>query len=219
MRHPFIGLLKLRPFSQAAGCFALAALAFVAIGSAQAQTVAALPKLSQPVAQAGTAKPIVGWVRFCEQHPVECSVDLDEPTSIKLTAKDWQTLQRINRQVNTTIKPRTDKDHWGVDDVWDLAEDGYGDCEDYQLLKRKLLVEAGFPRRALRMTVVIDDEDAGHAVMMLRTDRGDLILDNKKNAILPWHQTGYTYIKREGDSGSTWASLGGQVSPTMTANQ
>jgi predicted transglutaminase-like cysteine proteinase len=69
------------------------------------------------------------------------------------------------------------------------------------------------------MTVVIDEEGAGHAVMMVRTSRGDFILDNKRNAILPWHKTGYVYIKREGDEGMTWASLGGRTSPTMTANQ
>ena len=64
-----------------------------------------------------------------------------------------------------------------------------------------------------------DEEGAGHAVMMVRTTRGDFILDNKRNAILPWHKTGYVYIKREGDEGATWASLGGRTSPTMTANQ
>jgi predicted transglutaminase-like cysteine proteinase len=69
------------------------------------------------------------------------------------------------------------------------------------------------------MTVVIDEEGAGHAVMMVRTTRGDFILDNKRNAILPWHKTGYAYIKREGDLGLAWASLGGRTSPTMTANQ
>jgi len=62
-----------------------------------------------------------------------------------------------------------------------------GDCEDYQLLKRKLLVEAGLPRRAMRMTVVIDDIDEGHALLTVRTDAGDLILDNKVDAVLPWH--------------------------------
>jgi predicted transglutaminase-like cysteine proteinase len=119
----------------------------------------------------------------------------------------------------SSIRAKTDEDHWGIEDIWDFAEDGYGDCEDYQLVKRKRLVEAGFPRRALRMTVVIDEEGTGHAMMMVRTTRGDFILDNKRNAILPWHKTGNVYIKREGDEGSAWASLGGRTSPTMTANQ
>lgn len=222
MRQPLFGLLNGRPFSRNTLRLAAASLALTvtaAAAQAQVQTGSILPTVSQPVAKVGSAKPILGWVRFCEQNPAECAVDPSEPTTIELTAKDWRTLNRVNQQVNAAIKAKTDKDHWGVEDVWDFAEDGYGDCEDYQLVKRKRLVEAGFPRRALRMTVVIDEEGAGHAVMMVRTTRGDFILDNKRNAILPWHKTGYVYIKREGDEGMAWASLGGRTSPTMTANQ
>ncbi len=189
-------------------------------GAAQAQVSAVLPVASHPIAIVhNAAKPITGWVRFCEQVPSECAVDVSEPAEINLTKKVWQTIVRVNRQINTAIKPETDKDHWDVDDQWNLAEDGYGDCEDYQLLKRKLLAEAGLPRRAMRMTVVIDEDGQGHAVMMVRTNRGDYILDNKRNAVLPWHQTGYTYVKREGDEGSTWASLGGVASPVVTAGR
>ncbi|MCG7392914.1 transglutaminase-like cysteine peptidase [Microvirga sp. ACRRW] len=220
MRQPYFGLLNVRPFSTAVVHLGIFALTLTVIGtSAQAQPVAALPKITQPVEQVGAAKPMAAWIRFCEQKPAECAVDPSEPATIELTAQNWQTILRVNRQVNTDITAKTDKDHWGIEDRWDFAEDGYGDCEDYQLVKRKRLVEAGFPRRALRMTVVIDEEGAGHAVMMVRTNRGDFILDNKKNAVLPWHQTGYTYIKREGDQGAIWASLGGLTSPTMTANQ
>ncbi len=222
MRRPLFRLLGVRSFSRSTFRFAAVSLVLtIAATAAQAQTRTGsiLPGVSQPVARVGTAKPIIGWARFCQQNPAECAVDATEPATIELTAKDWQTLNRVNQQVNADIEPRTDEDHWGVDDRWDLAEDGYGDCEDYQLVKRKRLVEAGFPRRALRMTVVIDEEGAGHAVMMVRTNRGDFILDNKRNAILPWHKTNYVYIKREGDEGSAWASLGRRTSPTMTANQ
>jgi predicted transglutaminase-like cysteine proteinase len=221
MRQPLFGLLNVRSFSGSTFRFAAALALTVTAATAQAQTQTGsiLPGVSQPVTRVGTAKPILGWARFCEQNPAECTVDASEPAAIEFTAKDWQTLNRINQQVNAGIKAKTDKDHWGVEDIWDFAEDGYGDCEDYQLFKRKRLVEAGFPRRALRMTVVIDEEGAGHAVMMVRTTRGDFILDNKRNAILPWHKTGYVYIKREGDEGSAWASLGGRTSPTVTANQ
>jgi len=222
MRQRLFGLLNVRPFSKNTLRLAAVSLALTvtaAAAQAQTQTGSILPGVTQPVAKVGAAKPIRGWIRFCEQNPAECAVDPAEPATIELTAKDWQILNRINQQVNAVIKAKTDKDHWGVEDIWDFAEDGYGDCEDYQLVKRRRLVEAGFPRRALRMTVVIDDEGAGHAVMMVRTSRGDFILDNKRNAILPWHRTGYVYIKREGDDGSVWASLGGRTSPTMTANQ
>jgi predicted transglutaminase-like cysteine proteinase len=121
--------------------------------------------------------------------------------------------------VNGRIKPITDKEHWGLVDRWEFPDDGMGDCEDFQLLKRRLLVEKGLPRRALRMTVVIDELGEGHAVLMVRTDRGDYILDNKTSTVLPWDQTGYVFVKRESQDNQTWVSLGGRTSPTTTANR
>ena len=129
--------------------------------------------------------------------------------TITLTPQAWETLTQVNRQVNASIRSTTDMEHWGVEDHWDFAEDGYGDCEDYQLVKRKRLVAAGFPRRALRMTAVIDGDGQPHAVLMVRTDRGDFILDNKQSTVLPWRRTGYIYLQREGGPGATWVSLGG----------
>jgi predicted transglutaminase-like cysteine proteinase len=143
-----------------------------------------------------------------------------EPALITMTPQLWKTLNTVNRAVNTSIKPRTDMEHWGVVDRWDLPDDGYGDCEDYQLLKRKILIEKhGLPRRALRMTVVVDEEGEGHAVLMVRTNAGELILDNKRSTILSWSETGYLFVKREGQTGRDWVSLGDRSSPTTTANR
>lgn len=193
--------------------------AFLEEGSTHAQTMASLPPVKQSLQVGGKARPTAGWSKFCVQLPDECEVDLSEPETISLDPSTWSTLVSVNKQVNAQVRPRTDKDHWGVEDRWDYPDDGYGDCEDYQILKRKRLVAEGLPRRAMRMAVVIDDEGLGHAVMMVRTDRGDFILDNKRNAVLPWSQTGYIYIKREGSHGTEWTSLGGRISPTVTANQ
>ena len=95
--------------------------------------------------------------------------------------------ESLFREVNERIRAVSDRDHWGVEDRWNLPDDGAGDCEDIQLLKRKILAEEhGVTRRAMRMTVVIDDQGEGHAVLMLRTTEGELILDNKRSAILAW---------------------------------
>jgi predicted transglutaminase-like cysteine proteinase len=187
--------------------------------AARGQTLAALPGPSFEARVVGEARPVLAWAKLCERLPAECEVDTAEPATVSLSAKTWQTIQSVNRRVNTTIRPLTDDAHWGVPDSWDFPTDGAGDCEDYQLLKRLLLVEAGLPRRALRMTVVIDEKREGHAVLMVRTDRGDFILDNKTNAVMPWHDTGYIYVKREGQDSRNWVSLGGATSPMMTANR
>ena len=180
--------------------------------------IAALPRTSQLPATT-VAKPIPAWIEFCRRVPAECSIDLREPATIKLTVEGWNTIRAVNSRVNASIIPITDHEQWGVPDRWDLPTTGYGDCEDMQLLKRKLLAERGLPRRAMRMTVVIDDEGDGHAVLMLRTDRGDFILDNKTDAILPWDRTAYVFSKREGHDGTAWVSLGQAASPMATANR
>lgn len=187
-----------------------------------AQTFAALPKPGTVgrIDATGSAKPVQAWNSFCERYHGECDVDRTEPPTVALTTRLWKTINTVNRQINASIKPTTDQDHWGVLDRWDLPADGAGDCEDIQLLKRKILVEThGLPRRVLRMTVVIDEQGEGHAVLMVRTDDGELILDNKRSAVLPWHQTGYVFVKREGQDGRDWVSLGDRSSPITTANR
>ncbi|MGY2047257.1 transglutaminase-like cysteine peptidase [Methylobacterium sp. JK268] len=190
-----------------------------ATSQAQTQTLASLPDARAGIDRGPVAKPVSAWVEFCSRYPGECDVDTREPATIALTSAVMRTLAAVNRRVNTRIKPLTDQAHWGVVDRWDFPDDGYGDCEDYQLLKRRMLVERGLPKRALRMTVVIDEIGEGHAVLMVRTDRGDYILDNKTNAILPWQRTGYTFVKREGQDGLAWVSLNGVASPVTTANR
>lgn len=190
-----------------------------AVSATQAQTFASLSSSSEAIASVGDAKPLPAWNDFCRRYPAECLVDRSEPAMIDATPKVLQTLSAINRKVNTTIQPMSDEDHWGVPDRWDIPSDGFGDCEDFQLMKRKLLADAGLPRRAMRMTVVIDEKNEGHAVLMVKTNQGDLILDNKTDAVLTWAQTGYVFVKRESQDATAWVSLGRATSPTSTANR
>ena len=66
-----------------------------------------------------------------------------------------------------------------------------GDCEDYALLKQKLLIERGWPSSSLLMTVVRDEKGEGHAVLTARTSQGDFVLDNKVEAVKLWNRSGY----------------------------
>ncbi|APT32293.1 hypothetical protein MCBMB27_03002 [Methylobacterium phyllosphaerae] len=207
------------PRSRRAAAAALAVFGIAGLATGvQAQTLASLPTEAGARVQ-GDAKPIAAWTTFCQTYAAECALDRGEPARISLTPATWATIVSVNRRVNKAVEPMTDQDHLHVADRWDLAEDGIGDCEDFQLLKRHLLAQAGLPRRAMRMTVVIDEKGEGHAVLTLITDRGDLVLDNKTNAILPWHKTGYVFIKRESQDAVAWVSLGGVTSPVTTANR
>ena len=159
------------------------------------------------------------WRDFCDHHLTECAINLSEPAVLELTAAAWDRIEVVNEGVNSTVKPMTDMEHWGVVDRWDLPDDGHGDCEDYQLLKRELLAEMGMPRRTMRMTVVLDETGEGHAVLTIRTDRGDYILDNRRQAVLAWSDTGYEYIKREGSQGPAWVALNGESRVATVASR
>jgi predicted transglutaminase-like cysteine proteinase len=157
--------------------------------------------------EASSAQPLPAWVAFCEKHPDECEVDPLQPEFVAWTDGLIAQLTAVNTAVNRALIPMTDENHWKIVDLWSLPDDNIGDCEDYQLLKRKRLIAAGIPSRSLRMTVVLDRNGAGHAVLTVRTDRGDLILDNITDEVLDWTQTGYTFIKRESDKRMEWVFL------------
>jgi len=155
------------------------------------------------------ARSPIGWVQFCADRPQECDTAPTMPRDVVLSVRAWKDLVRVNKWVNETIKPMTDLDHYGVVEKWTYPDDGYGDCEDYVLLKRRMLMQAGWPREALLITVVRDKKGDGHAVLTVKTDRGEFILDNQNEAIVPWHETGYRFVKRQSQSNpNVWISLG-----------
>ena len=163
-------------------------------------------------ARAGSQYPVAappGWINFCAENPGECSGVPTQPRDAVITLNSWKELNEINRLVNETIQPMSDMHHWGMDDKWSIPTDGYGDCEDFALLKRKMLIEAGWRREALLMTLVKDRQRGEwHAVLTVKSDAGDFILDNKNKAIVLATEAGYRFIRRQSQSDpNTWVSL------------
>lgn len=150
-----------------------------------------------------------GWVDFCDRYRGECDVQPLTAVDIDLSPAAFRDIERVNRDANAAVTPETDMDHWGVVDRWDYPTDGKGDCEDYALLKRKLLIQAGYPRQALLVTVVKDHEGEGHAILTVKTSRGEFTLDNLSDRVLPWTETGYKFIKRQSqEDPNVWQSIG-----------
>ena len=213
-----MGVLGKSGYGRIAAALVYLGLAFAA-PQGRADSIDLLPSAPDMPLGGDDDRPTTAWKEFCRRLPAECAIDRDEPAVLTLTPATWSLLKSVNQRVNETITPITDQAHWGVGDRWDYPDDGKGDCEDIQLLKRKLLAEAGLPRRAMRMTVVIDAEGDGHAVLTVRTDAGDLILDNKRDAVLAWNETGYEFIKREGSDTKAWVALGGEPARTVVASR
>ena len=160
----------------------------------------------------------IGWVEFCVEYAPECETNILDARDVVLSTKAWKDLLRINKWVNDTIKPITDLEHWGVVERWNFPDDGFGDCEDYVLLKRRMLMQAGWPRQALLITVVRDKRGDGHAVLTVKTDKGEFILDNQNEAVVLWSDTGYRFVKRQSQHDpNVWIALGDPRPATATA--
>jgi predicted transglutaminase-like cysteine proteinase len=137
------------------------------------------------------------------------------PAQLALTAERMAELQRVNSYVNDTVTEISDLEQYGREDVWTLPTSGKGDCEDFALLKRKLLVQRGWPASALSISVGATSQGEAHAVLTVSTDRGEYVLDNLTSSILPPSQTGHVFHSRQ--SGRGWISASGErtAEPTV----
>ena len=144
---------------------------------------------------AATTQP-VGHYDFCQQQPDECMQISGTASPLKLTQKSWSLLQSVNNAANAEIEPITDQDLWGVPELWSYPQNR-GDCEDYVLQKRRDLMARGISGRNLLITVVRQQNGDGHAVLTVRTDSGDFVLDNLEPSILLWSKTPYRFLKRQ----------------------
>lgn len=155
----------------------------------------------------GYTKPPVGHMHFCKRNPIECQAGPISDSRVELTPSLWSDLEQINYIVNRTVAPRSDHELYGISEHWAFPYHS-GDCEDYVLLKRRMLMERGWPTSALLVTVVRDETGRGHAVLIARTSRGDYLLDNKRNAVVAWFDAPYRYLKRQSyRNPRRWVSL------------
>ena len=155
----------------------------------------------------GPAQPPYGFVQFCDERPAECKAGPIDDNRFVATPERLSELDEVNRHVNRTIQPVTDLELYGVTEYWTIPVDK-GDCEDYALLKRQILIRRGWPVSSLLMTVVRDEKGEGHAVLTARTAQGDFILDNKVEEVKVWSKTPYEFVMRQSYlNPRAWVSL------------
>jgi len=206
--------------SRGQGSYSYAGALRRAVGIAGVAVIAGTAMMAAPgIAHAASGNPMfveigqttrapIGWVEFCIEYKTECTAKPGAPRDVVLSPKAWTDLVQVNTWVNDTVKPVTDIEHWGVVERWNLPDDGKGDCEDYVLLKRRMLIEAGWPREALLITVVREANGDGHAVLTVKTDKGEYVLDNQDPDVKLWSATPYRFVKRQSQRDQNiWVSL------------
>jgi predicted transglutaminase-like cysteine proteinase len=188
--------------------FSVCLMAAIFIARTVAAEAGSLLRASYASVGATTSVPY-GWVDFCRRERAECAGPVLPALDVNLTNATWAKIDRVNRSVNQAIEPVTNLEHWGTMlDHWDYPLDGKGDCKVYALYKRKLLMDMGFPRQALLMTIVRDLGDEGHTILTIKTNRGEFVLDNLSDEIRPWDATGYRFIKRQSqEDPNVWVAL------------
>jgi predicted transglutaminase-like cysteine proteinase len=167
----------------------------------------------------GRSLPPIGHIGFCKQNPADCERIGPKRAKMELSFKRKTDLRTVNDLVNRMVHPVSDMSLYGLLEHWTYPT-GKGDCEDYVLLKQRLLIERGWPASSLLITVVRDENNEGHAVLTARTSKGDFLLDNKRGEIMTWNDTLYNFVKRQSARDpKVWMSLTrpGQRVPNRTA--
>lgn len=152
--------------------------------------VAAMPEGQQVMAP-------YGYIGFCVRNPDECGGGTDAPTDAALTAESWAELNKVNNYVNEATPQISDYALYDRAEWWAYPDANGGDCEDFALMKRKLLIERGWAAENLLIAVVREWNGDGHAVLVVKTDRGEFVLDNKNWEIVAWSDAPYQWIKRQ----------------------
>ena len=144
----------------------------------------------------GTVKTPRGFISYCARNPERCSENRLTPQRASLTPDRFHQLDRINRSVNRSVKYVPDQELYGKPDYWTLPG-AEGDCEDIALEKRRRLIDLGWPKQALLLTVAMTRNGSGHLVLTVATDQGDYVLDNLHESVRPWSSLKYRWLTRQ----------------------
>jgi len=193
------------------GAVALAALGLGTLVASAGSTMVVGGLTSQPI----------GHYEYCKTNPQECAIRTRDTHPERMSEALWATISRINLAVNAHVKPMSDTDIYGKDEVWTLPINGVGDCEDYVLEKQLELHKAGLSLGNLLITVVRKADGEGHAVLTVRTDDGDFVLDNLSDDVREWRDTGYLFLKRQSEENTgRWVAIRkGQTSTVASVRE
>lgn len=136
------------------------------------------------------------YTRFCLRHAADCELGVPDAV-IEMTPEVEAEIRRVNREVNQRIRPVKQTSEWQIDPA-------VGNCNDYVVTKRHELLAVGLPASALLIAVVKTPAGEGHLVLIVRIDRGDLVLDNLTPEIRRRAETRYAWLKRQSARDATF---------------
>lgn len=147
-----------------------------------------------PFLKAFAPSPTAPGRGICEAFAGACARSVTEARPAD-AAVEIALAHSVSAAVNAAIIPQQDPQ--GIGRAWSLPVDGAGDCKHFVMQKKRELIRAGVPAARLLAAVVLGQTDELHAVLVLRTATGDYVLDSMTDRVLPWAETGYTFLKMQ----------------------
>ena len=120
-------------------------------------------------------------------------------TSIKFSKA-----KAINSAINE-LPYKSDPERYNAPEFWNEIDSGGGDCEDFALAKRAALLAAGSDRSDLHLVTCFTESGEFHAVLVVDTDEGSFVLDNRFPYPMPRQSLNYTWNSIQ--EGNTWHAL------------
>ncbi|WOH57359.1 MULTISPECIES: transglutaminase-like cysteine peptidase [Bradyrhizobium] len=150
--------------------------------------------------------PPMAFTQFCHRYRGECRTrPMFRGGPARLTEERWADLKEINQVVNRGIAP--ERNERGVAGEQWLINPARGDCNDYAVSKRHELLERGWPARALLLSEVMVNSGEHHLILVVRTNSGDLVLDNMTSQIKSWSRVPYRWVRMQMPNSKLWATI------------
>jgi len=149
----------------------------------------------------------MAFTLFCLKYASDCEPQrlLFAGDRLELNKMRWSELESVNRTVNSSIQPER-KEGRTVEE-W-LLGPARGDCNDYAVTKRHQLIARGWPAHTVLLSEVVTAWGEHHLVTVVRTDGGDLVLDNLTDQITLWSLTPYRWVRIQTPKNPNyWASV------------
>jgi predicted transglutaminase-like cysteine proteinase len=147
--------------------------------------------------------PPAGFIAFCAKHPSECRGSGTASSPAELGWLRRHELEDVQTRLNATLRPRA-----MPESSWDYPVDGTADCNRYALAKRKELLARGWRPSDLLLATAVTEQGEAHLVLVVATEEGDLVLDNRFRRVMAWEDLPYTWLSRQDAlDPSKWRSL------------
>lgn len=148
--------------------------------------------------------PPVGWLDYCQRTRCTDEQPASSPASLKLSTLDqvqWE-MGRIRRV--------SDRERYGVDEYWAVADKWGGDCEDIALAARARLLGMGWPSSSLRLATATTEQGEHHAVLTADIGERTYVLDSRHRRVFlikELEALGYRFLSIQSRSGGGWVEV------------